>query len=507
MTGAHANTRCPACGISIVALPCWSCSRTLTVTSFGKPYPGLYEQLAHHIEQQRGTVDVQSVAAQLGTETWTLAMHLAERGITHAHISASDANPSRLEAFRTGRYLRSEVAINVDRGHFPAAWVERFFTPDGPNHLAVSEEVRELVTFTETAHMPEDLPKHADVLMLRRVWRDLTSGEQTDLIDRILNAVPDNGLILAHGLTIPLEWERPPHLFRPRRKRPPQQRAFIRPRDRYKRTTGTETEVLEKWRAREQAMVDSLIKRFGAPGESGPSIARRPNRPVTLYRGATPDTMKGLHWTTVRSVAEYYAQRCIDGGWDGRVYRAVIPPNGIIQDTGVSNGEHHVLPAALDKATVTELPLSRDRSAAWPTRKPPAAADSRRTAVPGDRGDQFEVWRARAAQQVETFVKKYGYRDTPGQCASTRPDVPLVVYRGASIETWNGPYWSPRRETAEGYALLAARAGWDARVFTTTVQPESIIHQINSNEILVHPDTLIASAVEMSAPVAPRHDA
>lgn len=356
--------RCPACGVSVDGTPCWCCARTPTATSFGRPRNRVLSLLAQHIEARRGTVDVQSVAAQLGTETWTLAMHLAMRGVTRAHITASDANRNRLEAFRAGRYLRSEVAINQFRGDLPSGWVDRFFTPDGPNHLVVSEELRSLVTIADTAHVPEDLPRHADVLMLRHVWRDLADDERRDLIARILRTVPPDGVICAHGLDIPLRWVRPPFLFRPARRALPEQNP-VRPRpqfrDAYKRPEGSEEEALKKWHASERAMLKRLRKRFDDPDESGRLIPRRPSAALTLYRGATPDTVKGIHWTTIRGVAEYYAKRCRDGGWDGRLYSATVPPHGIIQEAPyLSNGEHHVDPAVLDSVTVTELPLSSD---------------------------------------------------------------------------------------------------------------------------------------------------
>lgn len=357
--------RCPQCGIHIPTLPCWSCEKMPTVTAFGYPKPWIYERLADHIEQQPGPVNVQSMGAQIGTETWTLAMHLADRGVTRAHITASDANPNRLAIFHAGRYERSEVAGDVKAGRLPAPWAHRYLTPDGPDHLTVTGELRSMVTITEPTHMPEELPSHADVLMLRNVWLHLEDGERSALVDGILRNVSPDGLIYFRaGTGIPLAPHAAPFLYRP--------------------------------------------------------------EPATPTEG-------------VRAFADFHTN-------------------------------------------------------------PPTLIGYRRE---GREAEQIEAWRKRAQRQVELVVRKYGYRDTPGHVAASRPDTPLVVYRGASVETWNGMHWSPSRETAEGYAAASSRAGWDGRLFTTTADPQSVIHQLNRNELWIHPDTLTASAVDMSGPVAP----
>lgn len=350
--------RCPQCGIHVPTLPCWSCEKMPTVTAFGYPNPRIYDQIAAHIAEHTGTVDVHSAGAQIGTETWTLAMHLAARNVKHAHITATDANPNRLSIFRTGRYLRSEVELGVRRGRLPAEWVSRYFTPDGPDHLTVTGELRALVTITGPAHMPEDLPDRADVLMLRNVWLHLEDSEREALVDGILTAVPRDGLVFFRaGTGIPLAPIAHPFLFAPDR--------------------------------------------------------ATPSEPVQRFRDF--------------------------------------------------NSDPHVL------------------------------VGYRRA---GREAEQVAAWRARLPQKLARMIRRYGYRDTPGKFPASRPNAPMVLYRGATPDTWNGVFWSPRREIAESYAAITARAGWDARVFVTTVPPEAVIHQVDAHELWVHPDAIADAEVD-----------
>lgn len=290
-------TRCPQCGIHVRSLPCWSCEKMPTVTAFGYPKPWIYEELTDHIEQQTGTVDVQSMGAQIGTETWTLAMHLADRGVTRAHITASDANPNRLSIFRAGRYVRTEVAGDIAAGRLPAAWADRYLTPDGPEHLLVTDDLRSLVTVTGPAHMPEDMPSRADVLMLRNVWLHLEEQERVALVDGILRSVPRSGLVYFRaGDGIPLKPVAAPFLFSSEHLAPAAPGSTARARDFHTdpptlvgyRRKGREVEQVEAWQARLRRKIARRTRDRGYGETPGKRPGSRPTPPSPCTAGQRP---------------------------------------------------------------------------------------------------------------------------------------------------------------------------------------------------------------------------
>ncbi len=60
--------------------------------------------------------------------------------------------------------------------------------------------------------------------------------------------------------------------------------------------------------------------------------ATMPTDPIRIYRGATPDTMRHMSWTTDISAAEWFRNRLHDqyGYADATVYTTVIKPRHIL---------------------------------------------------------------------------------------------------------------------------------------------------------------------------------
>lgn len=73
----------------------------------------------------------------------------------------------------------------------------------------------------------------------------------------------------------------------------------------------------------------------GAPAE-------RPEKPVRLWRGATPEGRAGMAWSSDRATAEWFRDRLISFGLDGRLWTAEPTPRRLL---AASNGrsEHEVV--------------------------------------------------------------------------------------------------------------------------------------------------------------------
>ncbi len=112
------------------------------------------------------------------------------------------------------------------------------------------------------------------------------------------------------------------------------------------RIPGLEDEQTERWAQHRASEVDRLshLEATGLPRfpKVGPSV---PARAVTLFRGATPATRNGVHWTEKWDIAARFAEQCSRDGWDGHIYRTTLPPDAIFHH---AQGEYLVQPKYLD---------------------------------------------------------------------------------------------------------------------------------------------------------------
>lgn len=61
------------------------------------------------------------------------------------------------------------------------------------------------------------------------------------------------------------------------------------------------------------------------------ALAERPSGPVRLWRGATPEGMRGMAWSTSRETAEWFRDRLISPfGLDGRLWTAEVTPTRLL---------------------------------------------------------------------------------------------------------------------------------------------------------------------------------
>lgn len=164
------------------------------ITGFG--YGGtVWPALVDKLRAYDRPVTVWSAGCQIGCETYTLAMHVLEAGLTGVRIQASDALAAYLDIAHRGLYFRHEVLIDVKMGRLSRAMFERYFRPVGRDFVQVVDEVRALVEFLGPIYVPDRVDP-ADVVLLRNIWVHITPDERCDLVRQLAQKLPADGLVV-----------------------------------------------------------------------------------------------------------------------------------------------------------------------------------------------------------------------------------------------------------------------------------------------------------------------
>jgi len=86
------------------------------------------------------------------------------------------------------------------------------------------------------------------------------------------------------------------------------------------------------------------VKLFRSAGYTHDGLpAAPPTQPITVYRGCTPDGLKGMSWTSDLAVARTFAHGRLRGRALGRVYALDIAPDKLlayIHETGRNESEY-----------------------------------------------------------------------------------------------------------------------------------------------------------------------
>jgi len=164
------------------------------VTAFGHD-PQLWPLLTAALARFDRPVTCWSAGCQIGTETYTLAMHVHAAELDHVRIVASDALAVRQDIAYTARYLRSEVEGDVAMGRLAPDMYARYFRSDAPDHVQVVDEVRQLVEFLPPAYVPDRVAR-ADVVLLRNIWVHLDPAERWRLVRKLARYLPGDGLVV-----------------------------------------------------------------------------------------------------------------------------------------------------------------------------------------------------------------------------------------------------------------------------------------------------------------------
>lgn len=186
--------------------------------------PTLWPRLVDRMRALDRPLTVWSAGIQIGCETYTLAMHLREAGIAdRVRIVACDAVQKNINFARRGEYLASEVAVDVAMGRLTGEQAHLYFrpVPGYPETVRLIDAVRERVEFAPPVYVP-DRVESADVIMLRNIWWHITVAERLELVRKLRDALPPDGLVVFRTA-----WFEEVHQVMPRRGH---KRIYGRPR-------------------------------------------------------------------------------------------------------------------------------------------------------------------------------------------------------------------------------------------------------------------------------------
>lgn len=86
-------------------------------------------------------------------------------------------------------------------------------------------------------------------------------------------------------------------------------------------------------------------------------VAKRPDTPVIVYRGAIPANRFGMSWTDDRERAEWFARRFDALGANGRLYTLTVPSRKLLARVTVRNESEWVV----DTTEITQRIRLADR--------------------------------------------------------------------------------------------------------------------------------------------------
>lgn len=127
-----------------------------------------------------------------------------------------------------------------------------------------------------------------------------------------------------------------------------------------RRLPGREAEQTLRW-AQHRAWEIANMRRGGGGYYTRQQLRGIPTDPVQIYRGATPETWNGVHWSTDEADAQTNAELAIQEGWEGRVYSTTVAPAAIFAFGPFGTGRWDsdlcdVWPAALADLDITNRP-------------------------------------------------------------------------------------------------------------------------------------------------------
>ncbi len=152
-------------------------------------YPESFVALSKWALERPGKpLRILSMACSTGEEPYTIAMHLLDSGVGSFDIEARDLSPAAIASARRGIYTS-----NAFRS--PAlSWRERYFRESGEK-WEIREELRRQVHFRQGNLLEIDETAAWDVIFCRNVLIYFSTPKQQDALDRLRNALVDDGLL------------------------------------------------------------------------------------------------------------------------------------------------------------------------------------------------------------------------------------------------------------------------------------------------------------------------
>lgn len=129
-----------------------------------------------------------SAACSTGEEPYTLAMILAEQGVIHPDITATDLDENVLSKAQIGLYPERSVR------DVPERYLKKYFTVSGQNYQ-ISDKLRAMVKFRKGNLLLDQFDKHYDLIICRNVMIYFTEQAKHDLYMRFSESLKPGGLL------------------------------------------------------------------------------------------------------------------------------------------------------------------------------------------------------------------------------------------------------------------------------------------------------------------------
>jgi chemotaxis protein methyltransferase CheR len=137
----------------------------------------------------RAPVNAWSAGCATGEEAWTLAILLAERGLSFS-LTASDLSATALAKARRGGYPAARVEAEV-----PAPLVERYFRRVGDERV-LNDRLRPHVRFVEHNLLSPLQPEELDLVFCRNVLIYFDERKRAQVVQKLLRALAPGGWLL-----------------------------------------------------------------------------------------------------------------------------------------------------------------------------------------------------------------------------------------------------------------------------------------------------------------------
>lgn len=129
-----------------------------------------------------------SAACSTGEEPYTLAMILAEAGVDHVEIKATDIDAGVLNKAKVGRYGERSVR------DVPKPYLDKYFVRDGEDYV-VADRLKRMVRFSQGNLLLDAFEGNHDLIICRNVMIYFTEPAKQDLYQRFADALRPGGLL------------------------------------------------------------------------------------------------------------------------------------------------------------------------------------------------------------------------------------------------------------------------------------------------------------------------
>lgn len=148
-------------------------------------------------------------ACSMGSETYSLAIFYAEKGVDSCQFTGFDVNPECLRKANSGVYLSSELEYGDKRCHEESAlrYIKKYMHRDNEGGFGVSPEIRSRCRFEFgsilDAHFMNALPP-ADIVLCQNVLIHLTDEENALAIPLLTRVIRPGGILMIGGMRLPI---------------------------------------------------------------------------------------------------------------------------------------------------------------------------------------------------------------------------------------------------------------------------------------------------------------